>query len=118
VDGWQALHERFARLPLLDLLEPARAHAANGFSASEAVAAAAPLLAGVAHADDFTAGGRLVAGRIVRRPGVAGAPEAIARDGRRGFHEGEFGDADWVQPLAIDAFGSGSGRRLRAHRAT
>jgi gamma-glutamyltranspeptidase/glutathione hydrolase len=73
VDGWLALHERFARLPLADLLAPARAHAAGGFAASEALAAAAPLLAGVAHADDFTAAGPLVAGQIVRRPGVARA---------------------------------------------
>jgi gamma-glutamyltranspeptidase/glutathione hydrolase len=125
VDGWLALHERFARLPLADLLAPARAHAAGGFAASEALAAAAPLLAGVAHADDFTAAGPLVAGQIVRRPGVARALEAITREGRRGFYEGEFGDAllrhgggeytaadlarpqaDWVAPLGIDAFGA------------
>jgi gamma-glutamyltranspeptidase/glutathione hydrolase len=124
VDGWLALHERFGRLPLEVLLAPARSHASSGFSASQAVADAARLLAGVAHADDFIAGGPLAAGQIVRRPGVARALEAIAREGRRGFYEGEFGEAllesgngeytaadlvrvqaDWVAPLGIDAFG-------------
>jgi gamma-glutamyltranspeptidase/glutathione hydrolase len=124
VDGWVALHERFGRLPLEVLLAPARSHAGSGFSASQAVADAARLLSGVAYAGDFTAGGPLVAGQIVRRPGVARALEAIARAGRRGFYEGEFGEAllesgdgeysaadlvrvqaDWVKPLGIDAFG-------------
>src|SRR6478609_1790724 len=34
VDGWLALHERFGRLPLADLLEPARRFASDGFPAS------------------------------------------------------------------------------------
>jgi gamma-glutamyltranspeptidase / glutathione hydrolase len=124
VDGWFALHERFGRLDLEVVLAAARKHAASGFAASQALAQAAPLLAGVAHADDFTANGPLIPGHIVRRPGVARALQAIARGGRRGFYEGEFGEAlleagggeyttgdlsraqaEWVQPLGIDAFG-------------
>src|SRR5881397_3098675 len=34
VDGWEALHERFGRLALAEVLEPARALAADGFPAS------------------------------------------------------------------------------------
>ena len=106
------------------LLEPARAHAAAGFAASESLAAASRQLSGVVGADDFTGGGPLHAGQVVRRPGVARALAAIARDGRSGFYEGECGHAllelgrgeytaadfsrrhaDWVQPLELDAFG-------------
>lgn len=124
VDGWLALHERFARLPLPDLLAPARALAADGFCASPSLAAAAASLGSIAGADDFTVTGELTAGRVIRRPGVARALDAIARDGRRGFYEGEFGDAllalgageylpsdlermqaEWVQALGVDAFG-------------
>jgi len=47
VDGWVALHERFGRLPLESLLEPAQRLAAGGFAASDSLAAASRLLAGV-----------------------------------------------------------------------
>lgn len=124
VDGWLALHERFGRLALADVLAAAIGHARNGFAASEALAEAAVALEGVDGADDFTASGPLAAGQVVRRPGVARALEAIVRSGRRGFYEGEFGEAllelgggeytsadlesgqaDWVSPLAVEAFG-------------
>ncbi len=124
VDGWLALHERFGRLPLEQLLGPARRHASEGFAASGSLAAAANQLAGVRGADDYTADGPLRPGQGVRRSGVARALEAIVRDGRRGFYEGEFGrallelgdgeytaedlirsQADWVEPIATRAFG-------------
>jgi gamma-glutamyltranspeptidase / glutathione hydrolase len=124
VDGWVALHDRFGRLSLEELLEPARRYAADGFAASEPLAAAVQLLEGVPGTEDFTAHGPLRAGQVVRRPGVARALEAVARDGRRGFYEGEFGQkllalgngeytnvdlarrsADWVGPLGLGAFG-------------
>jgi gamma-glutamyltranspeptidase / glutathione hydrolase len=124
VDGWLALHQRFARLPLEELLEPARRHAAEGFAASQSMAAATRLLGGVPGTDDYTAAGPLRPGQLVRRLGVARLLAAIARDGRRGFYEGEFGQellelgggeysgddlarphADWVPALGIDALG-------------
>ena len=124
VDGWLALHERFARLPLEALLEPARRLAIDGFAASDSLAAASRRLTGVPGAEDYTSGRPLRPGQVIRRPGVARALRAIAGDGRRGFYEGEFGDAlielgageyaatdlarrqaEWVQPLGVDAFG-------------
>ncbi len=124
VDGWLALHERFARLTLEELLEPGRRLAAEGFAASKSLVAATRVLEGVNGADDYRAGGPLRPGQLVRRPGAARLLAAIARDGRRGFYEGEFGQellelgdgeytaddlahaqADWVAPLGIDAFG-------------
>lgn len=124
VDGWLALHERFGRLALEELLEPALRHAEAGFAASPSLAAAAGELTGVDGAEDFTGPGGLGRGDVVRRPGVARALRAIARDGRTGFYEGEFGQAllelgageytdedlvreqaDWVAPLGLEAFG-------------
>jgi gamma-glutamyltranspeptidase / glutathione hydrolase len=123
VDGWCALHERFGRLPLADVLEPARAYAEDGFPASPLQAAAAARLEGVAPADDYTARGPLRPGSLVRRPGVARTLTAIAADGRRAFYQGEFGErllelgngeftvddlarkqADWVEPISVDAW--------------
>ena len=44
VDGWVALHERYGRLALADVLEPARRLAAEGFAASPQLAGAAAAL--------------------------------------------------------------------------
>ncbi|HEX2038653.1 MAG TPA: gamma-glutamyltransferase [Acidimicrobiales bacterium] len=119
VDGWVALHQRFGRLPLADLFAPARSYAADGFPASEelALAVAAFRLA----ADDYR---HVEQGRLVRRPGVARALDAVARHGRAGFYGGEFGEgllalgrghyteddlarsqATWVEPLVVEAWG-------------
>src|SRR3954454_5709789 len=56
VDGWIALHERFGRLELADVLEPARRMAADGFAASPTLMAAAETLE--------AEGGRAAAGRL------------------------------------------------------
>jgi gamma-glutamyltranspeptidase/glutathione hydrolase len=123
VDGWLALHEAHGRLDLRTVLEPARAYAAAGFPASAGIAASFPRLQNYPEAADYTASGPLTPGALVRRPGVARAFDAIVARGRAGFYEGEFGEnlvalgageyteddlrrvnADWVEPLAIDAW--------------
>ncbi|MHB8451043.1 MAG: gamma-glutamyltransferase family protein [Mycobacteriales bacterium] len=122
VDGWVALHERYGRLPLATVLDPARRYALAGFPASPLLAAVAATVAALPGGADFAAATR--PGALVRRPGVARALAAIATEGRDGFYLGEFGtgllqlgpqeyspgdlaqvQADWAQPLAVDAFG-------------
>ena len=44
VDGWVALHARFGRLPLSQVLAPARSLAADGFPASPTLATTRPCL--------------------------------------------------------------------------
>src|SRR3954453_7168494 len=81
VDGWIALHERFGRLELADVLEPARWLAAEGFAASPTLVAAAGALPdgdaaapGAEGADEVAALRRLTRpGAAVRRPGLARA---------------------------------------------
>jgi gamma-glutamyltranspeptidase/glutathione hydrolase len=123
VDGWLALHERFGRLPIATVFEPAVVYAASGFPASPLLAAAVTLLRGVAGADDLVGNGRLRSGEPVRRPGVALALEAVVAHGRAGFYQGPFGEgllelghgeflardlaqplADWVDPLRVRAW--------------
>jgi gamma-glutamyltranspeptidase/glutathione hydrolase len=123
VDGWLALHERLGRLPLADVLEPARALAADGFPAAPLLVAAVALVAKLADAADYTGAGRLHPGDRVRRPGVARTLDAVAAGGRQAFYEGEFGEgllalgqgeytdedlrtplADWVDPLSAPAW--------------
>src|SRR4051794_22950266 len=45
VDGWLTLHERFGRLPIGEVLAPARTYAADGFPASPLLAWVAPSVA-------------------------------------------------------------------------
>ncbi|HZQ28453.1 MAG TPA: gamma-glutamyltransferase [Acidimicrobiales bacterium] len=124
VDGWVALHERYGRLPLSDVLEPACRYAAIGFPTSPTLAAAVGQIAHLSGAGDYTNRGRLRPGAKVRRPVVALTLAAIGKGGRSAFYEGPFGEgliglgdgeytdedlttplADWVDPLRIDAWG-------------
>jgi gamma-glutamyltranspeptidase/glutathione hydrolase len=123
VDGWVALHGRFGRLPLRQVLEPAIAYAEDGFPATHLLVLMVPSVAGVPGSGDFV--GATHPGALVRRPGVARTLRAIAEDGRQAFYEGEFGEglvalgsgeyrqddlvelnADWTEPLRIDAWGA------------
>ena len=122
VDGWLALHARFGKLPLGEVLEPARLYAADGFPASQTLARAAAAVASRPGGEAYAAATH--PGAIVRRPGVARTLEAIADGGREAFYGGEFGrglltlgageyvdddllavNADWVDPLAVQAWG-------------
>src|SRR5581483_2770405 len=99
-------------------------YAADGFPASQLLAWACLLLEGLPEAADYTAGGQVDLGTVIRRPGVARTLEAIAAGGRAAFYEGEFGEgllalgaaeytgddlarplADWVEPLQLEAWG-------------
>jgi gamma-glutamyltranspeptidase/glutathione hydrolase len=125
VDGWVMLHARYGRLPLADVLAPAVGYAADGFPVSPLLAAMLPLVIDAAAAVDYRPAGVVVRpGQRARRPGAARALEAIARDGRHGFYEGEFGEgllalgageylpsdlaraqADWVEPVGRRVWG-------------
>lgn len=123
VDGWVALHHQHGRLPLADVLEPARVLADEGFPAAPLLAFMVPLITHVDGADDY-ARVPVEEGTLIRRPGVARTLAAIGRDGRGAFYEGEFGtglvrmgqglftaadlarsQADWVDPLGIELWG-------------
>lgn len=122
VDGWVALHDRFGRLPLAEVFAAAIGFAEDGFTVSPLLAAAAPVLRGNAGAGELAEATE--AGTVVRRAGVARALRAVAGQGRDGFYLGEFGrglvrladglfgaedlsrgNADWVEPIGVDALG-------------
>ncbi len=119
VDGWVALHKRFGRRSLADVLEPARRLATDGFPASPFLAFMVPSLDGVNGCEEL-ANRHFAEGERVLRPGVARMLTAVADGGRAGFYEGEFGEtllqvgageyapadlehpnADWVEPLGL-----------------
>jgi gamma-glutamyltranspeptidase/glutathione hydrolase len=92
VDGWLALHARYGRLPLAQVLAAARDYAAGGFPASPLLARATRQLApGLAGAGDYLAGPGVRPGDRIRRPLVAATLDAIVSHGRDGFYGGAFG---------------------------
>jgi gamma-glutamyltranspeptidase/glutathione hydrolase len=124
VDGWLALHERYGRLPLREVFQPAAVHAGDGFSVSPLLAESLALLDANAGAGDLVRAGPAPPGQVVRRPGVARALAAIVTGGRAGFYQGEFGtgllelgagyfdpadlarpSAEWVEPLSTRVLG-------------
>lgn len=121
VDGWLALHERFGRAPLAEVLAAAVDLAEGGFPLSPHGAAATSLLEGAANSGDYRAASR--PGVLVRRPGVGTALREIVDGGREAYYEGDFGhdlielgggeytrddlarsQADWVTPLCTTAW--------------
>jgi gamma-glutamyltranspeptidase / glutathione hydrolase len=124
VDGWCALHARHGRLAFADLLAPAIELARDGFPCSPLLALMLPeVWRTVAGADDVVVTGDLRRGARVRRPALARTLSDVATGGRDAFYRGAFGTgllalgageyetsdletplADWVEPLALDAW--------------
>jgi gamma-glutamyltranspeptidase/glutathione hydrolase len=126
VDGWAALHARFGRLEFAELLRPAEDYASHGFPVSPYLAG--PLSRRSAAAAYLDTPGELAAlraGDLIRRPGAARVLGELARSGRDGFYQGEFGaalvdlgagefteadlradQAEWVTPLSADVWGA------------
>jgi gamma-glutamyltranspeptidase/glutathione hydrolase len=124
IDGLVAMHQRFGSLSLSELLAPAQRLAAAGFPVSATLAKASAALAARDRIAAFGAAAPLVAGRRIRLAGIARVLDSVADAGRAGFYEdaagaeivalghGEFSEedlrapqADWVDPLALSAFG-------------
>lgn len=131
VDGWFSLHERFGRLPMETVLEPAIRYAESGFPVSELIAfywnLSIPRRSGFpGFLDTFTVdGGRAPAeGEIWRNPNLARTYRILAEKGRDAFYKGELArtmarfleengsllryedfathQSNWVDPVSID----------------
>lgn len=124
VDGWLALHGRYGRLGLDEVLADAIRLARDGFTISPFVAASlrkrpdAPIESAA-----LVTG--LHGGETVRRPGAARTLAALADHGRAGVFGGELGEAllklgagefteadltvdqaEWTAPVSLDVWGS------------
>ena len=124
VDGLIALHERFATLPLADLLRPAQRLADGGFPVSLTLAQASAELAPDERTLAFGSSRLLAHGDRLVLKGVGAVLREVAAHGRKAFYEGpvageliklgagEFTEddlqaqqADWVKPLDMALFG-------------
>ena len=121
VDGWFALHERFGKLPMADVLAPAITYAEDGHPVSELIAfywdrsinsrAEFP-----GFLETFTVDGKRAPrkGEMWRNPALARTYRLLATEGRDAFYEGPVAET-------IDAYMRAHGGFLRhedlaAHR--
>ena len=96
VDGWFALHGRFGRLPMADVLAPTIRYAREGHPVHEVIAhyweRSVPVLSEwPGFAEQFTIDGRAPRiGETWRNPNLAATLEKIAEGGRDAFYKGEI----------------------------
>lgn len=105
VDGWFELHDKFGKLPMTDVLEPAINYARQGFPLSEVIAYywqrnARILKKYPGFAEVYMPGGKAPAkNEIFKNPYLANTYEKIAQEGRDVFYKGEIARtiANYVQ---------------------
>jgi len=130
VDGWFALHDKFGKLPMKDLLAPTIAYARNGFPLTELIAyywgLSVPRLSPYpGFKEQFTRAGRAPQkGEMWTNPNLARTLERLAKGGREAFYRGEIAatiaayikaqggflsaedlarhHGEWVAPVAVD----------------
>ncbi len=121
VDGWYALHSRFGKLPMEQLLAPTVEYARQGFPVSEVIARDWEQSVAIhgkwpGFLETFTLKGRAPrAGEVFVNPRLAATLERIGRSGREAFYQGEI-------PRRIEAYfkklgGFLSARDLADHRS-
>jgi len=104
VDGWFALHQRYGRLPMSELLAPAIRYAREGIAVTEVDATAwaeamrefdgrglpDATLAGLRQTY-LVDGAAPAAGSVFRNPDLADSYQRLAEGGRESFYRGETG---------------------------
>ncbi len=122
VDGWTSLHDRYGRLSLAEVLEPAAQIAETGFAPTDHLESAIPRVLDVDGAADYIRYSS--EGGLLTRPGLAEALRSIGEGGRDAWYGGRFGEeltekgaglfsesdlaqscADWVDPIQVDRWG-------------
>jgi gamma-glutamyltranspeptidase/glutathione hydrolase len=120
VAAWGALHARFAKLPLADLLQPAIELAERGYGVSQVVAykwasAMAELKSYPGFAASFMPNGRSPAvGELFRFPDAAQTLRRLASAGARDFYEGEI--AERIAACSAADGGAMTGDDLRGYQ--
>ncbi len=113
VDGWFELHNKFGKLPMKKILQPAIEYAEKGFPLTELIAHYWKLsqqryqdVPG-AFAETYLINGEAPAkGQVFRNPDLAKSYRLLASKGRKAFYEGEIADR-------IDRFMKANGGYLR-----
>ncbi|WP_422859930.1 gamma-glutamyltransferase [Flagellimonas sp. S174] len=130
VDGWFMLHEKFGRLSMKDILQPAIDYGKNGFPVSEVIAyEMASNYEGLKDQPGFAetympSGKPPIKGEVFKNPDLANSYELISKNGRDAFYKGTIAKtidsymkkhggflsyedlakhtSDWVEPLSVN----------------
>ena len=130
VDGWFELHDRFGKLPMAKVLEPAVGYARNGFPVTELIGyywqLSTPALGRQpGFLDTFTKDGRPPeVGEMWTNAALANTMEQLGKEGRAAFYEGDMAKvmvdslqaaggshtmddfashkSEWVEPVSTD----------------
>ena len=130
VDGWFALHEKFGKLPMQEILQPAVGYARDGFPVSEVIAyEMASNYEGLqdqpGFAETYMPNGRPpIKGEVFKNPNLASTYETIAKKGRNAFYKGDIAKtigafmkkhggflsyddlashtSNWVEPISVN----------------
>ncbi len=130
VDGWFALHEKFGKLPMETILEPAITYGREGFPVTEVIAyEMASNYEGLkdqpGFAGTYLPGGRPPAkGEVFKNPDLSATYDKIAKGGRDAFYKGDIArtidsfmkkhggflsyedlaahTSDWVEPVSTN----------------
>lgn len=95
VDGWSAVHQRFGKLPLSELLAPSIRYAEEGFPVTEVIAgywrSAERFRSDPGWAHTYLVDGRTPrAGEVFRNPSLARTYREIAEEGSDAFYRGRI----------------------------
>ncbi|GAB5551816.1 MAG: gamma-glutamyltransferase [Saprospiraceae bacterium] len=103
VDGWFAMHEKFGKLPMAEILQPAIDYGREGFPVSEVIAyEMASNYKGMEEIPGFAKtylpnGRPPMKGEVFKNPDLSNTYEKIAKGGRDAFYKGDIA-------RTIDAF--------------
>ena len=121
VDGWFELHDKFGKIKMNEILEPAIKYAENGFPVTELVAYYMknasrnfedyPNFKETYYINDSTPH----KGEIFKNPDLANTLKIIAEKGRKGFYEGKI--AKTISNFIIDQGGFLSYDDLKSHKS-
>ena len=121
VDGWFELHNKFGKLPMQEVLNPAISYAENGFPLSELIAYywgrnAQSLKKYPGFEEIFMPGGKAPEkGEIFKNPYLANTLKLLAEKGRDEFYKGEI--AQKIVSYILEQGGFLSMRDLEDHRS-
>lgn len=130
VDGWFSMHQKFGKLPMKELLQPAIAYGRNGFPVSEVIAYEMEsnyrsLQDQPGFAETYLRNGKTPSkGEVFKNPDLANTYELIANKGRDAFYKGSIaktiGDymkkhggflsyedfvahtSNWIEPVSVN----------------
>jgi len=121
VDGWFEMHDKFGKLAMKKILDPAIRYAEDGFPVTELVSYYMNIASKTFNKypnfkETYTIDGLIPKkGQLFKNPDLANTLRVIAKQGRKGFYEGEI--AQTISKFIIDQGGFLSYNDLKSHKS-